>query len=104
MLLAYQEMFYSEANQKRCYHLCTVWLYKYRQLTFISTLQMPLIGTFWPTTTFRQDKYIKNDVMTTAYNDIVTTYFIDVPAPTPWIWGDNIFTDDTVSISSHFPH
>ncbi len=26
---------------------------------------------------------LKNDLMTTMYHDIVTTYFIDIPAPTP---------------------
>ncbi len=33
------------------------------------------------TPTFKQGKAIRND-MTTAYHDIVTTYFIYIPSPT----------------------
>ncbi len=33
--------------------------------------------------TFRLEKAVKNDVMTTAYHDVMTTHFINIPAPTP---------------------
>ncbi len=43
---------------------------------------VPKYATAYPT--FRQEKAIKNDIMTNAYHDVVTTYFLDIPAPTPW--------------------